>query len=511
MLQVQEGNNLTNPLITRSHDKPKNEHQNKLRSSCILSSINSLGHVLTTPTSLLLADAVRIFVCKITPGDHGQSNYKAVEVAGRVLRFLRLPLLIACTLTIGFIGAGLRTFTSALTKQDLVLMTPSSEDADNHDLAARNSDKLKVGTFNVGAGPDMMSLRNKLAKPLDRVKDWVDLLRDDDKLGGCDVVFFQEMFHTEATEKFLEQMKDKYPYAVYNVGSQRLGLSSGLVVISKVPLEDPKFWAHGVNRVGDDQFANKGLLAVTARIGAASKAVLFTTHLNGGGSAKIDGKLVRSDECRARQLTAIMLHQEEYRTEANDKANDEGTKITLDILGGDLNIGRFTDKGWPDSEWDSKVWSELLSKSRNMMDQDLSDPEAVQAKREQIKQRMLKDEEGQIGDIDKQKVAAVIKGDFEEALRLEDVQSKRALFTKQFLVHLDAEPDDILLYEGTTFEMGHRPDQAGNRPKTHEMVDFQFVPDADEYRNVKGMRKVLDIGRASDHAAVVIDYEGLNS
>lgn len=479
---------------------PVNEYQNKLRSNCILNSINKIGHVLTYPTSLMLSDAVRIFVTKFTPGDQGQSECKAVEIAIRIFLLLRFPLLLAYSLTIGSIGAVLRMITSYPTQQDLVL--EYFDDAHNHSFEGRDLNKLKVGTFNVGAGPDMMSLRNKLAKPLDRVQDWAELVLDDNKLGGCDVLLFQEMFHTEATEKFLEMVKRKYPYAVYNVGVQIKGLSSGLVVISKVPLEDPKFWAHGVNRVGDDQFANKGLLAVTARISATSKAVLFTTHLNGGGSATIDGELVRSDECRSRQLRQIMIHQEEYREEAHRKADETGTNIAIEILGGDLNIGRFTDNGNFDREWESREWSSLLEKNRNMIDQDISDEEA----------RLLMDKLN----ANKQNLFDALDAEwrntsFERMIEIENFKEDYTNLYNAFLRRLENHPNEILLYQGTTYEMNHHVDEHGNRPKLYEMVDYQFVPNTYEYRNIRGTRRVVDIGRTSDHAAIVVDYEGLSA
>lgn len=390
-------------------------YQDKLRARSALRVINRMGHILTKPTSLFLEDIVRIFVCKITPGDHGQSNYAALEVVKRIVLFVRLPFLLASTLTFGVIGAGMRSITASMTREDYSIRTVKMEDRENH--VPNKREKIVVGQFNVCAGPDMMSRRNQVTPALDRVDQWVALAKDPKKLNQCDVILFQELFHTEAAERLIETLKLYYPYAVYNVGSKTMTLNSGLLILSKIPLQNPRFWPHGVNRVGDDKFANKGVLAVTAQISQGSQVVLMNTHLNGGGPGAMD--------CRARQLTAIKTHQQSYSIE-------HGGHFRLEVLGGDFNISKLTEQGNQDSDWENSVWGELLDSNISLQED---------------------------------------------------------------------------LTAGTKYFMDRKVKKAKvNRERKPELVEYQFVPAAYQGNVVRSRRQIVDVGDASDGAAIVCEY-----
>jgi hypothetical protein len=113
-------------------------------------------------------------------------------------------------------------------------------------------DQLRICTFNTALMPDFIARWNGLRPPLDRSKEIAKAIKDVDD----SIVCLQECFHLRASRDICNLLQDKYPYIIYNVGFQSMGLQSGSTLLSKYPLTDPRYIRHPV-RTGEDGHATK--------------------------------------------------------------------------------------------------------------------------------------------------------------------------------------------------------------------------------------------------------------
>jgi hypothetical protein len=133
---------------------------------------------------------------------------------------------------------------------------------------------LTLCTFNIALLPHFVCMFNGVRPSMSRAPEILRaiLTRNDD------IVCIQEAFHTEAIRYVINGLKAHYPYIIFNVGANWKKLGSGLMIVSKLPLSRPQYWAHP-RACATDTFAVKGVLAVTVNTRRGPIA-LFNTHLN---------------------------------------------------------------------------------------------------------------------------------------------------------------------------------------------------------------------------------------
>lgn len=268
----------------------------------------------------------------------------AAEVARRALLIFAIVLLLPFNLLTP-LALALRSL-AHMASGDFVFIHPPQDPA----LPAQLPQKLKICTFNVAGGPEFMVTSNGLRPTVDRAQEAEAVLRD----RNDDLIFMQEAFQSSVFLRQAHNLQDLFPYAVCNVGSEAFGLSSGLGILSKYPLENITFWAHP-ERGGIETWANKGLLAATVRLTATKVAFVFTTHLNGGAPDSQGG----GQHFRAVQIEQIKQKISQYtqQHQPQDPNNLVGT-----FLCGDFNTG--PDEGdaqtAPNPEWKPEFFRKMF-------------------------------------------------------------------------------------------------------------------------------------------------------
>lgn len=204
-------------------------------------------------------------------------------------------------LTFGLIAWGLSSV-GGLGRRQFCQITPQSPNA-------ASFDKLTICTFNTALLSDLI---NGLKGSIDYahyfpipggISDRVDRVAQAVLSTGADVVCLQEVFHDSGARKLSSELAEHYPYQVRQVAASSLKQSSGLMILSKAPIESVSFHLFE-QHTGADSFANKGTLAVTLDLGRNKKLQVLTTHMN--SDVKIHGGTAGgASQVRKQQLEQI--------------------------------------------------------------------------------------------------------------------------------------------------------------------------------------------------------------
>lgn len=307
-------------------------------SNPVAKNIHRLGSLFTLPTSTSLT-LISKLIRPLKPGLYGQWTSTSKEIARRVLFVFAILLLLPLNVTLGSFGAALRCLASCARK-DFIYIKPKKEPAPR----LLSPSKLKICTYNTALMPEFIAARNEIPPTSERVEVIAQALQK----RNDDIVCMQEAFHADASLELSRRLTN-YPYQILDVANQRLGLSSGLMIASKYPLENIKFWRHPESS-GLEQRTNKGLLAATVRLSAHKMAYIFNTHLHGGAPPPLGGKYYRR-----KQLKQIRKLVPTYVEEHQKKQKNTVVGV---FLCGDMNIGpddrKFTKNRNP--EWRKKFF-----------------------------------------------------------------------------------------------------------------------------------------------------------
>ena len=175
-------------------------------------------------------------------------------------------------------------------------------------IALGQKDTVSVMSWNVFLRPAILK---------DGQMDRVDSISTYLKKSDHDILVLQEVFHRKARKKLISELQEKYPYATMRGPSSFWGVSSGVLILSRFPIEKTNFIAFR-KATGSDALAKKGVMKANIRIGNELVQV-YGTHLQAGGGEK-------RHKIRQRQLNVIrrfMAHEEDS---------------TIQILAGDFNI-----------------------------------------------------------------------------------------------------------------------------------------------------------------------------
>jgi endonuclease/exonuclease/phosphatase family metal-dependent hydrolase len=148
---------------------------------------------------------------------------------------------------------------------------------------------------------------------MDRVSEIGNYLKN----SGADVLVLQEVFHGGARRELKKQLKSTYPYQTKKGPVTWLGIPSGVVLFSKMPIVKEKVISFSFSK-GADRLAKKGAILVTFEKNGQEIAILGT-HLQAGSD--LSRKKIRNA-----QINQI-----------SDVVNDIDSNKIL-IYAGDFNI-----------------------------------------------------------------------------------------------------------------------------------------------------------------------------
>ncbi|CAJ1950027.1 unnamed protein product [Cylindrotheca closterium] len=128
---------------------------------------------------------------------------------------------------------------------------------------------------------------------MDRIPDYIAEFRS----GTYDILCLQEVWsgtQTTYPDLLFEGLKEVYPYNVSTeprpLTGLNLGLDSGLMILSKYPIESFAFHQYG-NSSGIDAFSGKGAMTAHIKVpdddGSTRDLIVSNTHLNAGGPLEI--------------------------------------------------------------------------------------------------------------------------------------------------------------------------------------------------------------------------------
>ncbi|MDB3905246.1 sphingomyelin phosphodiesterase [Crocinitomicaceae bacterium] len=130
---------------------------------------------------------------------------------------------------------------------------------------------IKVLSWNVFLRPSIMN-----DGQMDRVCEIGDYLKN----SGADVLVLQEVFHSRARRALKNQLKSTYPYQTKKGPVTWLGIPSGVVFFSKIPIVKEKVVSFSFSK-GADRLAKKGAILVTFEKNGQEISILGT-HLQAG-------------------------------------------------------------------------------------------------------------------------------------------------------------------------------------------------------------------------------------
>ena len=185
-------------------------------------------------------------------------------------------------------------------------------------------DSIKVLSWNVFLRPSLLK-----DGQMERAEEIADYLKNSD----ADVLVLQELFHSRARKVLRKALKNTYPYQTKKGPVSWLGIPSGVVFFSKLPILKEKRISFSFSR-GSDRFAKKGAIVVTIKKDNQHITILGT-HLQAGS----DSKTLR---IRSSQIDELCEVTNEI----------DSSKIL--IYAGDFNIKK-----------ESKMFGKLIAKLRS--------------------------------------------------------------------------------------------------------------------------------------------------
>ena len=144
-------------------------------------------------------------------------------------------------------------------------------------------DSIKVLSWNVFLRPSLLN-----DGQMERAEEIADYLKNSD----ADVLVLQELFHSRARKVLKKALKKNYPYQTKKGPVTWLGIPSGVVFFSKLPIVKENRISFSFSR-GSDRLARKGAIVVTFKKDNQHITILGT-HLQAGSDNKT--KKIRSSQ-----------------------------------------------------------------------------------------------------------------------------------------------------------------------------------------------------------------------
>ena len=182
-------------------------------------------------------------------------------------------------------------------------LRPAGTSNPSKELAAAGGETLTLLTFNVGL------VRVAIAgitvfEPAAFIPERLAALPGALTASGANVVALQEVFRSDHRKQIIEATRDAFPYAAW-AEAPAFGLSSGLLILSDRPLEEPRQFRYSQHPIDERLYAKKGLLMATIDAGALGPLRLVNVHATAGGKF-LDYDAAKTTALRSRQLAEIL-------------------------------------------------------------------------------------------------------------------------------------------------------------------------------------------------------------
>lgn len=204
---------------------------------------------------------------------------------------------------------------------------------------------FKICTFNLGLLPTCMSAVNGLDCVETRIKAIIDYINN--KLPEQpDCICLQELFDEEGLEELINdpRIQEKFPYIIAGAGRKTAGISSGLAILSKYPIDTPEFRSF-TSLCYEDNFSQKGVLSVRLHLSKTQHIRLINTHFQ--AKAQKDAQELRREE-----MKGLDQLEEMYMAEGDSTV----------LVAGDLNLSPFKN---PTEDEDKQFALQLLKAVKN--------------------------------------------------------------------------------------------------------------------------------------------------
>jgi endonuclease/exonuclease/phosphatase family metal-dependent hydrolase len=288
------------------------------------------------------------------------------RLAGLVIRVTALALWIL-TLPLAFIssalGLAMRFIDHRYRPALCYLHNPSSHlGKRTQDLLLTEAAPLHIRTHNVGFVTTSMSTCTDMRPPTQRAHEIVSSITQDPL--KPDIIFFQEVFHEDASKILCEGIKEEYPHIIHSVAPHILGFNSGSLVASKYPIEHVEFTRFD-NMIGPERLAPRGVIKI--RLQSKDGPLLIygahTQAMIGEARAKVRKEQIKT-------IQALM------------KQESQAEPHSTQLLVGDLNISTITPWGdttlQPKGQAESETFQYLNDHFEDLY---LKDHEAATGKR----------------------------------------------------------------------------------------------------------------------------------
>lgn len=199
-------------------------------------------------------------------------------------------------------------------------------------FAQSQDDELKVLSWNIYMLPGIANLSKEIAKSdkKGRAKEIAEYVNQSD----YDVIVFQEAFFNPSRRLLSQQIEKEYPYQYGPINPSKMSLktSSGVFVVSKIPLEIVGTIQYETCN-GADCFAKKGAALLEGKYNGKTFQILGT-HINAGGPSWIKEeqfKMMRILLDDFKKLGVPQIVCGDMNTNINDKDRYDFMIKTLEV------------------------------------------------------------------------------------------------------------------------------------------------------------------------------------
>lgn len=144
------------------------------------------------------------------------------------------------------------------------------------------ADSFSVATFNAGI---LYKFKKRSFEPTPFTDERLHLIPDALMNTTADVVCIQEVYNEADKQVVIQGVKDVYPYAVYYQKKRKggAGWHSGLLILSKYPINASSFELYKRNPLVEKMFADKGVLCALIELNGTDITIANTHTTVGGG------------------------------------------------------------------------------------------------------------------------------------------------------------------------------------------------------------------------------------
>lgn len=186
----------------------------------------------------------------------------------------------------------------------------------------------------------------------------------------ADVVCLYEVFDINDGYYISKELKDIYGDVYINIGPKAVGVSSGMMVLSKFKIQNPEFISFPKEMlVGRTKNTEKGCFAFDIASNDKPFSKIFSTHLQ--HSEECDKPTKEEKKARADEMDLIMRKIKDTRDKAvvftgdlnlDDTEKEESNWYTSF----NKNAHALEEKTWPGDEFCAKLVNKRISKGLNL-------------------------------------------------------------------------------------------------------------------------------------------------